>query len=282
MSTALASADARIDRLAEILLRSGQCDARGLERARRVAEENGQRLDGIMLQLGQESERGMADAYASLLGLSIASVEDYPADDPLFAEQLKARFLRQARAIPIAVDGATLLLAMVDPLDPFTPAVVRMRTGVPVRVVVAVPIELDAALKRLYPDEQPVREDLPATKLLEEDAERLRDLASEAPVIRLVNQIITRAVESQASDIHIEPFEDQLRVRYRHDGLLQDAESPPSRLSAAITSRIKIMAKLDIAERRLPQDGRMKLAVRGQEVDFRVSTIPSLHGEIVV
>ena len=101
-------------------------------------------------------------------------------------------------------------------------------------------------------------------------------------MIRLVNQIITRAVETHASDIHIEPFEDRLRVRYRYDGVLHEADNPPRGLAAAITSRIKIMAKLDIAERRLPQDGRIRLAVRGQEIDFRVSTVPSLHGETVV
>src|SRR5262249_12251588 len=100
--------------------------------------------------------------------------------------------------------------------------------------------------------------------------------------IRLVNQLITRAVETNASDIHIEPFEDRLRVRYRYDGILHEADNPPSRLTAAITSRIKIMARLDIAERRLPPDGRIRVAVRGQEVDFRVSTVPSLHGETVV
>src|SRR5262249_57025912 len=99
----------------------------------------------------------------------------------------------------------------------------------------------------------------------EEDTERLRDLASEAPVIRLVNQLVARAVETQASDIHIEPFEDRLRVRYRYDGVLHEAEPPPARLTAAITSRIKIMARLDIAERPLPQEGRIKLAVPGQE-----------------
>ena len=101
-------------------------------------------------------------------------------------------------------------------------------------------------------------------------------------MIRLVNQIITRAVETNASDIHVEPFEDRLRVRYRYDGVLHEADNPPIRLAAAITSRIKIMARLDIAERRLPQDGRIRLAVRGQEIDFRVSTVPSLHGETVV
>jgi general secretion pathway protein E len=116
----------------------------------------------------------------------------------------------------------------------------------------------------------------------EEDAERLKDLASEAPVIRLVNQLIARAVETHASDVHLEPFPDRLRIRYRYDGVLHEVEPPPSRLQAAVISRIKIMARLDIAERRLPQDGRIKLTVRGHEIDFRVSTIPSLHGEKVV
>ena len=116
----------------------------------------------------------------------------------------------------------------------------------------------------------------------EEDAERLKDLASEAPVIRLVNQLIARAVETHASDVHLEPFPDRLRIRYRYDGVLHEVEPPPARLQAAVISRIKIMARLDIAERRLPQDGRIKLTVRGHEIDFRVSSIPSLHGEKVV
>jgi general secretion pathway protein E len=117
---------------------------------------------------------------------------------------------------------------------------------------------------------------------LENDTERSKDLASEAPVIRLVNQILTRAVETNASDVHFEPLEDRLRVRYRQDGVLYEADNTPTRLAAALISRIKIMARLDIAERRLPQDGRIRLAVRGQEIDFRVSTAPSLHGETVV
>ena len=122
----------------------------------------------------------------------------------------------------------------------------------------------------------------PEAEPAEEDAERLKDLASEAPVIRLVNQLIARAVETHASDVHIEPFADRLRVRYRYDGVLHEVEPPPARLQAAVISRIKIMARLDIAERRLPQDGRIKLTVRGHEIDFRVSTMPSLHGETVV
>ena len=116
----------------------------------------------------------------------------------------------------------------------------------------------------------------------EDDIEHLKDLASEAPVIRLVNQIIQKAVESRASDIHIEPFEDQLKVRYRVDGILKEVSSPPARSTAAVISRVKIMAKLNIAERRLPQDGRIPLRVQGKELDLRVSTVPTMFGESVV
>ncbi len=259
----------------------GQCDPRTIERGRRVAAENGQRLDRVLLQLGLVNERDLAGAYASLLGLPLALAEQYPAE-PLHPERLAPRFLRHARALPMTHDGDTLLLALADPLDRFTPAAIAARTGCTVRVAVAVPIELEAAMGRLYPDQDAPVPDHGGGDANEEDAERLKDLASEAPVIRLVNGIINRAVETQASDIHIEPFEDRLRVRYRYDGVLHEADSPPVRLTAAIISRIKIMSRLDIAERRLPQDGRIKLAVRGSEVDFRVSTIPSLHGETVV
>jgi general secretion pathway protein E len=284
MTTLLASAEMPLEKLADILLRTGQCDIRALERSRRVAEENAQRLDSVLLQLGLVSERGMADAYAMLLDLPVARADSYPADQPLFSDRLTGRFLRNARALPMAMEGETLVVALADPLDSFTPAAISAAIGAKVRLEIAVPIELDTALKRLYPEEEAPHagEDGAEGEPSEDDTERLKDLASEAPVIRLVNQIITSAVETHASDIHIEPFEDRLRVRYRYDGQLQEADSPPSRLAAAITSRIKIMARLDIGERRLPQDGRIKLAVRGQEVDFRVSTIPSLFGETVV
>jgi general secretion pathway protein E len=270
------------DPLAGLLLAAGHCEARALDRARRVAEEAGQRLDTTLLQLGLVSERGLAEAYAALLGLPLAGPDRYPAAEPVLPERLSARFLRHVRALPLAIEDGVLVLALADPLDRFTPASVGLASGHPVRVEVAVPIELEAALNRLYPEAAATDGALAGEAPLEADTERLKDLASEAPVIRLVNALLTRAVETGASDIHIEPFEDRLRIRTRHDGMLQEADSPPPGLAAAITSRIKIMARLDIGERRLPQDGRIKLAVRGQEVDFRVSTIPSLHGEIVV
>ena len=272
-----------VDAVVDRLVSENACDIRTVERGRRVAEGSGQRLDLVLLQLGLVTERALAEAYAGHLGLRVAGAERYGVPEPLFADRLKRQFLRQARLLPVALENGRLVVAAVDPLDGFAASAIEAATGHQVTIEVAVPIELEAAFDRLYPDgdsrEGPAEETGAAS---EDDAERLRDLASEAPVIRLVNAIIGRAVETQASDIHIEPFESRLRVRYRYDGVLQEAEAPPARLAAAITSRIKIMARLDIAERRLPQDGRIKLAVRGTEIDFRVSTIPSLHGETVV
>ena len=276
--------DGILGQLADTLVTQGYCDRLAMDRALRVSNEGGHRLDSVLLQLGLLTERGLATALADLLGLALVNVERYPNALPPESDRLSVRFLRDARALPLVIENDTMVVAVVDPLDPFVAQAIAKATGRPVKLEVAVPIEMEAAFGRLYPEDE-IEErsgDAAETAPSDDDAERLKDLASEAPVIRLVNQIVARAVESRASDIHIEPFEDRLRIRYRHDGLLHEAESPPARLTSAITSRIKIMAKLDIAERRLPQDGRIKLAVRGQEIDFRVSTIPSLHGENVV
>jgi general secretion pathway protein E len=271
----------QLEALGEILVRQGNCDIRTLERARRVATESDQRLDTVLIQLGLVSEHGSADAYADLLGIPITSTDRYPSVEKVLPSRLTAAFLRQARAAPLDADAETLTLATADPLDAFTQAAVSVATARRVRLVVAVPIELEAALNRLYPEAED-QEQLDSDAPLEDDAERLKDLASEAPVIRLVNLLITRAMATQASDIHIEPFEDRLRAWYRYDGVLHEAESSPRNPAAAITSRIKIMARLDSAERRIPQDGRIELAVRGQDVDFRASSIPSPYGETVV
>jgi general secretion pathway protein E len=277
-----------VAKLGASLVDSGAIDRRTLDRARRVAAETGARLDQVLTQLGLVSDRGLAEALAQLIAAPLVGTADYP-DAPLFHDRLKPKFLRRVRALPIAAGDGRATLAMADPLDVFTRNAIGAALGRSVTVAVAVPIELEAALERLYAElgegseADEVLNDLVAdAEPAEEDAERLKDLASEAPVIRLVNQLIARAVETHASDVHLEPFPDRLRIRYRYDGVLHEVEPPPARLQAAVISRIKIMARLDIAERRLPQDGRIKLTVRGHEIDFRVSSIPSLHGEKVV
>ena len=277
-----------VAKLGVSLVDSGAIDRRTLDRARRVAAETGARLDQVLTQLGLVSDRGLAEALAQLIAAPLVGAADYP-DAPLFHDRLKPKFLRRVRAMPIAASDDRATLAMADPLDTFTRNAISAALGRPVAVAVAVPIELEAALERLYAElgeggdaAEMLDEMIADAEPAEEDAERLKDLASEAPVIRLVNQLIARAVETHASDVHLEPFPDRLRIRYRYDGVLHEVEPPPARLQAAVISRIKIMARLDIAERRLPQDGRIKLTVRGHEIDFRVSSVPSLHGEKVV
>jgi general secretion pathway protein E len=280
MPTDIAATMGTADAAYQRLVSAGICDMQAVERARAVARESGISCAQALVQLGLVSERILAECWAAMLDVSITIPARYP-DEPVLAERLRPRFLRAARVLPLAVEAGRLVIAMADPLDDFAASAIRLATGLDTRIEVAVPIELEAALDRLYPDAEaaPAAEQSEAH---EDDAERLKDMASEAPVIRLVNSIIAKAVETMASDIHIEPFEDRVRVRYRYDGDLQDAETQPARLASAIISRLKILAKLDIAERRLPQDGRIRIAVRGQDVVFRIATAPSLHGEILV
>jgi general secretion pathway protein E len=272
--------------LAEWLMRAAKLDAAAFERARRLQEGSGERLEAILTKLGLVSETDLAEALAQALRLPLAGPADFP-DEPLLDGRVAPRFLKENRVLPLADAADGLKLAMADPLDDFAARSVELLAGKPVRRLVARPADLDAALDRLYGKPASAIGEIVQDIALDdeqsaEDISRLKDLASEAPVVRLVNHLITRAVEARASDIHIEPYESAIALRYRIDGVLHDVESPPAQLKAAITSRVKIMAKLNIAERRLPQDGRIRLAVRGHEIDLRVSTVPTLHGESVV
>ncbi|MCU0579951.1 MAG: type II secretion system ATPase GspE, partial [Desulfobacterota bacterium] len=210
---------------------------------------------------------------------------------PLVLNGLSSRFIRENQIVPLELKNNLLKVAMVNPADRETVDALRVATGADIQVFAGDGKAIGDYIVKFYGQEPQninrIIEDIGDTgfEFLREDEEdigHLKDLASEAPIIKLVNMVITRAVESRASDIHIEPFEDELKVRYRIDGVLQDVESVPKKLQAAIISRIKIMAKLNIAERRLPQDGRIKLKVADKEVDLRVSTIPVLYGEDVV
>ena len=271
-------------RLIGALQARGKCTPGDLARARKLAEDGGDPLRLMLVRLGLVSERDMAAAAAEVLGLELIGAEDYP-EEPVAEELLSKRFLKDARVVPLLDDDDGLAVAVADPLDEFTVRALAMATQRPVRLRVGLPSEIDAALARLYdPPKEAADPDAEAElgNFSDEDIEHLRDLASEAPVIRLVNQILQRAVEMRASDVHIEPFADQLRVRYRVDGILREGESPPVRSTAAVISRVKIMAKLNIAERRLPQDGRIPQRIQGKELDLRVSTVPTMFGESVV
>ncbi len=287
LSTAQPPASAR-KRLGEILIERGKLDPANLDRALRLQGESGEKIGALLVTLGLCAQRDVAEALATQLGLSLVEPGGYP-EFPILEESVSARFLREAHALPLREDEAEVALAMADPTDAYTIGAFEMVTGRSVRPMVAIPTELDAALERLYGAGKSAVGQLigdvetrPDELSFNADVQQLKDLASEAPVIRLVSLLITNALETRASDIHVEPFENRLIVRYRIDGVLHEVESPPKRLSAAVISRIKIMANLDIAERRLPQDGRIRLRVQGKEIDLRVSTVPTMHGESVV
>jgi general secretion pathway protein E len=270
------------------LIDAGKLDEAALDRVLRLQSGNEERLEALLVKLGLVGERDVANALADELGLPIAEPADYP-ETPILDGKVTKKFLRHAGILPLGETEDGVVLAMIDPLDANAARAIEMIGGGPVLRRVAVLSDLEAAFARLYDTDRAgldrtveTGDTLVSDDDLLEDVDRLRDLASEGPVIRLVNQLITRAVESRASDIHIEPFQNRVVVRYRIDGVLREAAAPPSRLRAAIISRVKIMAKLNIAERRLPQDGRIRLAVQGRDFDLRVSTMPALHGESVV
>jgi general secretion pathway protein E len=274
--------------IGEILIARGKLDAAALERALRLQQESGEKLEQLLVTLGLCAQRDVAEAIATKLDLPLVDASGYP-EFPILEERVSARFLRESRALPVREDETELTLAMADPTDTYTIGAFEMVTGRSVRPLVAIPTELEAALERLYGSGKSAQSQIIGdveTRVdelaFDADVQQLKDLAAEAPVIRLVSLLITNALEMRASDIHVEPFENRLHVRYRIDGVLHDVESPPKRLAAAVISRIKIMANLDIAERRLPQDGRIRLRVQGKEIDLRVSTVPTMHGESVV
>ncbi|MFP5506410.1 MAG: type II secretion system ATPase GspE [Gammaproteobacteria bacterium] len=275
--------------IGELLVAQGALQRSDLLAALKLQKEAGgtERLGAILTRQGWVAERVLYQALSEQLGIRLASAADFPAL-PVFEEQVSTRFIQESRALPIREDAERLVLAMADPLDGFALSAFQLVSGREVEALLGLPSEIDAAFERLYVEGrssigQIVGETDEAVDLeTSSDVQHLKDLASEAPVIRVVNLIMERALEARASDIHIEPFENRLIVRYRIDGVMQEVESPPRRLSAAVISRIKIMANLDIAERRLPQDGRIKLRVKHKEIDMRVSTVPTMHGESVV
>jgi general secretion pathway protein E len=270
-----------------VLTGRGLLSGAALERVRRLEAESGERIDLIAAKLGLVSDRDLAEAYASLLGSPVLSRDQFPAE-PVAPDRLSAAFLKRARLIPLAETDSAIVIGMADPLDDSSAGAVEFAVRKAVERRAAVPSDIDAVYDRLYAEGRSAIDRIyeaageRGDTDRESDLERLKDLASEAPVIRLVNTLVTQAVEMLASDIHLESTENELRARYRVDGVLREIESPPSRLRNAIVSRVKIMAKMNIAERRLPQDGRIRMAVRGKEIDFRVSTTPAIHGESVV
>ena len=247
-----------------------------------------QRLGEALVALGAATYEEVLKAVAAQQALPYLSPEELPSTPPVLKE-LSPQYLRQSVACPIAIEGTTVTVATADPTDPLLLDELQQTLPLTIRLCVAPAPAILEAIERAYGAStalQKIVEGMGAADRQgdpEDDVGHLRDMAFEAPVVRLVNLLLEGALAADASDIHIEPFEDSLRVRYRVDGLLYDQEAPPRRLQAALTSRIKIMAEMNIAERRLPQDGRIRVtAAGGRRVDIRVSTVPTIHGESIV
>ena len=263
-------------------------DLKKIERVKKnsVAEN----IPQLLLKMGLCSELDVADAFVETGPFEKVKSDQYPSEMQL-PESVSLRFLKNYHIIGLGHTYDDISIAMMDPNDQSSIDALKLATGKTVIPKVGLLSEIDAALDVQYGEDRSkmnkLIDDLAANNLGdedfgEEDLAHLKDLASEAPVIKMVNLIMQRAIENKASDIHVEPFEQTLKIRLRVDGVLQEIDAPNVKSTAAVISRIKIMAKLNIAERRLPQDGRIKVQMLGKELDLRVSTIPTMYGESVV
>jgi general secretion pathway protein E len=278
---------ALLRRLGELLVHDRLTTSETVDLALSRARVTGERVGEALVALGAVQTEDVLRALARQQNLVYMSRDELPTPLPV-VKNLSPKYLRQYAVCPVSMENGLLTVATADPLSPVVADDLRQFTGLEVRLVVSTREAITEAIDRTYdgaatPLQRIVQgmEDESGTGG-EEDVNQLRDMAFEAPVVRLVNLLIENAIDAEASDVHVEPFEDTLRVRYRIDGILFDQEAPPRRLQAAVTSRIKLMAEMNIAERRLPQDGRIRVTLRGRRVDIRVSTMPTVHGESIV
>jgi type IV pilus assembly protein PilB len=287
-------------RLGEMLIKESLITAEQLRQAVDHQKKQGGRLGTALIKLGFVKDEDITSVLSRQYGVPSINLKYYDVDAAvikLIPQDTAVRY----QIVPLSRVGSTLTIAMTDPTNVFAMDDIKFMTGFNVEPVVASEAAINEAISKFYGDVQSVEELTKVMKDLtgeenadlelaaeeqEMDLAALERAAEEAPIIKLVNLVLTNAVKSGASDIHIEPYEKELRVRFRVDGILQEVMGPPLKLRDAITSRVKIMAKLDISEKRLPQDGRIMIKYRKdgriKELDFRVSTVPTLHGEKIV
>ena len=270
------------ERLGDLLLKSGVISADQLQSALDVQNRTGGKLGEVLVQQLLVTEEQLARALAEQKGLEFVNLTSIILDRAVVT-RLPERIARKKRVIPIDLRDGSIVVAMADPLDVEAIDDVQLRTGMPVIPVVAPATQIDYAIDKYIasPDVfQEVRDSLEAQGA--EETPEVTSPEDDVPVVRLVNQLIREAVADGASDLHIEPGEKALRVRYRVDGVLHDVTSLPVAIKAGVISRVKIMAEMNIAERRRPQDGRILLSMNGRPVDLRVATLPTPFGESVV
>jgi type IV pilus assembly protein PilB len=272
------------ERLGDLLLEGGLLTEEALAQALRAGEERGKNLTRILLDDNLVTEPALVATLAKHLRLEYVDLSEYPVDAAaarLISDALARRYL----ALPIGWIEGRLVVAMADPSNVFAADDIRTVTGAEVRAAVATRASILAAISkyhRIDSDAENITAEALNTFQAESDLSSVREVTEDAPIVKLVNLLISQAIADRASDIHIEPGENDLRVRYRIDGVLHEVMRPPRHIQNGIISRLKVMADINIAERRIPQDGRVTTVIDGRQVDLRVATLPTIHGEKMV
>jgi type IV pilus assembly protein PilB len=267
-------------RLGDLLVESGLISAEQLEKALQEQKRSKQKLGDVLLQQGYISETQLIEVLEFQLGIPHVSLFKYKFDQSLTSVITEA-MAKRYQVIPLKKEGNKLMVAMADPLDYFAIDDLRMSTGFQIEPAIATKDEIQRSIIRYYSVQESVNELMEDLSVDQEVMET--ELADEdSPIVRLVNQLIQQAVQTRASDIHFDPQEDSLRVRFRVDGVLRTERTLLRHMTNIVTARLKIMANLNIAERRVPQDGRIKMEINMKEIDIRVSTLPTIYGEKVV
>ena len=288
-----------MSKLGELLVAAGIVNPKQMQDGLALQKKEGGRIGSNLVKLGYIDEDKLTEFLSKHFGVPSINLERVEVDEAVI-KIIPADVARKYTILPISKAGAKLTIAMLDPTNVFAMDDIKFMTGYNVDPVVAAESSLRNSIERYYGSthaielkkvmEEISEENDSDLEVLEEDEEldlaALEQESEEAPVVRLVNIVLTDAIKRGASDIHIEPYEKEYRVRYRIDGVLYEMMHPPIRLKEAITSRVKIMAKLDIAEKRLPQDGRIKIKTRisgkVKDLDYRVSVLPTIFGEKIV
>ena len=279
----------KVDPIEQILLNHKKISDKVLEEVKLNNFQNGNYLGKTLVEYGYIHAQTLLETLSDALKIPYLKLADYPKDSlPVSDLKVSETFLKEKIIFPLKREENKLTVAVFNPFNFATLEDLRLSLGLNIEINLSSEEDIRQAIEMYYGEGSSTMDRMVGNiqsddiNAEEDTTEHIRDMASEAPVIKLVNHIISQAIELGASDIHLEPFMDDLSLRYRIDGILHDFEAPPKRLQSAISTRIKIMSKLDISERRLPQDGRIRLKILGKDIDMRISTLPTLYGESVV
>jgi type IV pilus assembly protein PilB len=272
-----------VKQLGDILLSNGLVSPEVLEDAYAEHQREGRSLGRVLVERGVLTEGQLVAALAAQIGMRFVDLEDIAVDGSAIG-MVSGAVCRRHTAVPIAIEDGKLVVAMADPANVFAIDDIRSVSGMDVHPVVATRADVAAAIDRFYRADSDLDDLTMAldTSDEEEDLSRVKEIVEDAPIVRFVNLLITQAIQDRASDIHLEPTETDLRVRYRIDGVLHEVMRSPKNIQSGVISRLKIMADINIAERRIPQDGRLSVQAHGKKIDLRVATLPTVWGEKVV